>query len=69
MTFFFELHIFACLTDTAVLLHTVYVVLPTLTCLILLMETQSAHSVSRLLAEHREYGTFSSWHSAHRIRI
>ena len=69
MTLFFEFDVSTALTDLAVLLHAFDVLFPAFSLLILLMETQSTQSVSRLLAEHGEDCTLSSWHNGPRIRI
>lgn len=67
MSLLLKLHLFFCAANWAELLHTLYVLLPALTLLILFMKTQSTQSVTRLLAEHGEYGALTSWHNRQRI--
>lgn len=62
VTLFFELYILTAFADLAILFHTFCMFFPALTLLVLLKETQSAQSVTRLLTEHCKYCALSSWH-------
>jgi hypothetical protein len=69
MSLLLQLYDLTSLTFVTVFLHAFYMLLPTFSLLILLMQTYGPQTVSRLGAKYGEDCSLSSRHNGGRIRI